>query len=160
MKKGMICLGLGTNLGDLEENLRMALHFLEPSVQIIKSSNLYESEPFGKKDQPWFLNMCVLAETALTPQELLEFCKKIESDMGREKGEKWGPRLIDIDILLYDDRIIEEEVLTIPHKQLHKRKFVLLPLSEIAGDILHPQLKKPLNELLNSCEDVSIVRLH
>lgn len=154
-----VFLGLGSNLGDRTKNLERAFELLEKNgVTVIKKSAVYETEPLGVKDQAWFFNCVVGVETALGPEELLNAVEKIEKEMGRQQTVKWGPRLIDIDILLYGDRIITSKGLTIPHKFLHERKFVLKPLSEVAGKRIHPVFDKSIQELLNECEDESIVR--
>ncbi len=115
---------------------------------VTKQSSMYETEPWGVIDQPEFVNMAVEIETGLAPIELLERLRKIERDMGRKKTLRWGPRIIDIDMLLYDDIIIDADGLRIPHPFMHKREFVLKPLSEIAKDVMHPVLKKRIGNLL------------
>lgn len=131
-----IYLSLGTNLGDKENNLEHALHFLSEKVIILKKSSLYETEPVGFKDQPWFLNMVIEGETDLSPDDLLEFTKSIESKMKRVKTIVNGPRIIDVDILLYDDQEIETDLLIIPHPRMQQRAFVMVPLYEIAPDLM------------------------
>jgi 2-amino-4-hydroxy-6-hydroxymethyldihydropteridine diphosphokinase len=154
-----IYLGLGTNLGDRLENLREVERLLvDAGVQILQKSPIYETEPVGLKNQGWFLNMVVEAETDLSAQELLQIVKQVESSMGREKANKWGPRIIDIDILLFGQEVVDSEDLQIPHRLMHKRKFVLIPFNEIAPDVLHPKIKKTVKELLNECDDAAIVR--
>lgn len=127
-------------------------------MKLVAESAVYESEPVGYKDQPWFLNMAVKIETDLEPEDLLKTVKNIEKEVGREKGEKWGPRAIDIDILLYGSSVVDEPELKIPHVRMHERRFVLEPLSEIAADITHPKLQKSIKELLKECKDASIVK--
>ena len=130
-------IGLGTNLGDRAENLRTALTALAalPDVFIGHVSSLYESAPWGVTDQPAFLNACAILQTNLSPQELLDACLAIERSMGRVREEKWGPRLIDIDLVWWSGRAIQTEPLTLPHPFAHERAFVLLPLLEIAPDL-------------------------
>lgn len=154
-----IYLGLGTNMGDKKGNLFRAIEMLdERGVKVLEKSSIYETEPIGIKEQDWFLNMAVMVETDLSPEELLKVINEIEAEMGRERNLKWGPRVIDIDILLYGRKGIETDELQIPHRFLAERKFVLEPLNEIAGGVTHPWLDKSVNQLLNECGDDSIVR--
>jgi 2-amino-4-hydroxy-6-hydroxymethyldihydropteridine diphosphokinase len=143
-----IYLGLGSNLGDREANLRRALDLLGERVQVKRTSSIYETEPVGFKDQPQFLNLVCCGTTELSPRDLLAFVKSIEAVMGRLPTVRFGPRLIDIDILFYDDLVLDEADLVIPHPRLHERAFVLVPLSEIAPDLVHPVLKKTVRDLL------------
>jgi 2-amino-4-hydroxy-6-hydroxymethyldihydropteridine diphosphokinase len=131
-----IFLSLGTNLGDKESNLEQAIRLLSGEVAIRKKSSNYETEPVGFSDQPWFLNMVVEGETDLSPDDLLGFTKSIEIRMKRIKTIVNGPRIIDVDILLYDDVNIETEHLVIPHPRMFERAFVLVPLYEIAPELL------------------------
>ncbi len=142
-----IYLGLGTNLGHRARNLKEALCRLDDSSQIKRISCAYRSEPWGYTEQPRFINMVVQITTPLPPSELLQALKVIEQDMGRAPGPKWGPRLIDIDILLYGDLILDDSGLTIPHPYLPERDFVLGPLCEIAPDLIHPVLGKSVRDL-------------
>jgi 2-amino-4-hydroxy-6-hydroxymethyldihydropteridine diphosphokinase len=153
-----VYLSLGSNLGKKGENLQKALVDLERwGVKIIRSSKIYKTEPVGKKDQPWFYNMAVLAETGLSPEELLKAATMIELSLGRIKTVKWGPRPIDIDILFYGDSVIKKPGLEIPHPRLADRRFVLKPLAEIAPAVVHPLLKKTFKQLLKDCVDTAIV---
>lgn len=153
--------GLGSNLGDRGKNIQDALVFLERwGVKIIRSSSIYESEPFGVKDQDWFFNIVAEGETALSPEDLLTAIRAIEKALKREKIIKWGPRTIDIDILYYDDWVIDQPELKIPHPGIPDRRFVLLPMDEIAPDYSHPSQNKTTSQLLKDCPDTSIVNIH
>lgn len=142
-------IGIGSNLGDRQGNCQKAVALLRMEKQsVLKRSSLYETEPWGVEDQPRFINMAVEIRTGLKPEDLLRLLKKIEEDMGREHTRRWGPRVIDLDILLYDDLIIAREELRIPHPRMHERAFVLEPLAEISPLKIHPILLKNINELL------------
>lgn len=128
-------LGLGANLGDKMNNLQRAVQLLNASesIEVKAVSSLYETEPWGYEDQDWFLNITVEVETTLAPQELLDYCHMVESELRRERLVRWGPRTIDVDILLYEGIKMDEEALTIPHPRMKERGFVLIPLQEIAA---------------------------
>jgi len=147
-------LGLGSNLGNRRENLDSAVRRLDEQneISVTKQSSLYETEPYGKTDQPDFINMCVEVDTRISPLELLENVLAIEHELGRVRKEVWGPRTIDIDILLYEDLELSLDDLSIPHKEMHKRAFVLDPLAEIAGGRIHPGLKKTVQSLKEELE--------
>lgn len=133
-----VYLGLGTNLGDRRHNLERAVSRLAPLVTVTAVSPIYASEPWGVTDQPEFLNICLAGRAAASPAELLSFLKNLEIELGRQKTSKWGPRLIDIDILLYADWIVQSNELTIPHPFMAERAFVLRPLADIAPGVTHP----------------------
>jgi len=142
-------IGIGSNLGNRQENCLRAIELLQKKgIIVTKRSSLYETEPWGVKDQPRFINMAVEIDTSLEPKELLKILKNIEKELGREKSSKWGPRIIDLDILLFDDIILNKDNLKIPHPLMHERDFVLRPLCEIAPDIYHPLLKMRMYELM------------
>lgn len=143
-------LGLGTNLGDKEKNLKEAIRILKEheGINIIRESSFYITEPVGYENQPDFLNAVVQIETNLSPFELLEACRFVENELKRERIIRWGPRIIDVDILLYEDLVIASDELSIPHPRMHERKFVLEPLAEIAPNVIHPSLKITVKKLL------------
>lgn len=133
----MILLGLGSNLGDREQYIATAVRLLAacPALTVCRTSALYETEPVGVKEQPAFLNAVISIKTTLEPEALLEQCLAVEAQLGRIRQERWGPRTIDIDLLLYENRICNSPRLSLPHPRLAERKFVLIPLAEVAGDI-------------------------
>ena len=133
-----VYLSMGSNLGDRAAHLRAALDDLGEVVTLLRISSLYRTDPVGVTDQPEFLNLAVEAETDLEPFDLLAGVKRVEHDVGRRPTFRWGPRVVDIDILLYDDLVLETSELTIPHRELTGRAFVLLPLAEIAPHLVHP----------------------
>ena len=151
-----IYLGLGSNLGERAANLRAAVKALAPQVRVLAESALYETPPWGVESQPGFLNMAVKGETELTPSALCEHVKNIERDLGRTPTYHWGPRLIDIDILLYEDLIVDTPDLVIPHAQMHKRPFVLVPLESIAAEVMHPALGLSIHQLLSHVDATGI----
>ena len=141
-------IALGTNLGERLDNLRAAIKALAPDVNVLAKSHVYETPPWGVTDQPAFLNMVIKAETSLEPESLLKYLKQIEAELGREKSVRWGPRLIDLDILFYDDLVINTPPLVIPHPRLHERGFVLVPLADVGSEVVHPMLGEFVWELL------------
>jgi len=154
-------LSLGSNLGDRYANLRAAIERLGETGAIRGVSGFYETEPVELRDQPWFLNCVVALETSDSPEALLQRALAIEQEMGRVRMKEKGPRSIDIDILLFGDRVVEEQErgLKIPHPAMHQRRFVLEPLAEIAPEALHPLLRKTARELLADLPAGQVVRL-
>jgi 2-amino-4-hydroxy-6-hydroxymethyldihydropteridine diphosphokinase len=157
-----IFLGIGSDLGNREGNLRRAVNSISEIIGPVQvSSSVYESEPWGFRSESMFLNIVVKTESQLSPHKLLEAIISIESEMGRIRTEQhYSSRIIDIDILLMDDLIINEADLNVPHPRMHQRKFVLVPISEIAGDIMHPVFKKSIKTLLEECADGSSLKLY
>lgn len=145
---------LGTNLGDRKKNLAIARNSIELMVGVIKkASSIYETAAWGKSDQPDFLNQAVEVETELSPKQVLKEILDVEKNMGRVRTSKWSERLIDIDILLYNDLVINSNELIVPHPQLPSRRFALAPLSEIAPQFVHPLLYVTIKALLEQCPD-------
>lgn len=144
----------GGNMGNRRENLAKAFDYInEECGPVPKASSVYETAAWGKNDQPSFLNQVLEIETALTAPQLLKKILMIEKKLGRVREEKYGPRIIDIDILLFNDEVYQLPMLEIPHPQLQNRRFVLVPLAEIAPHFIHPVLKKTIAELLAICPD-------
>lgn len=147
-----VYLALGTNLGDRLANLRAALSAFAPDLLVRAGSPVYETEPWGYVEQGAFLNMAVEAETALMPLELLDRLKALEHALGRIPSFRNGPRLIDVDILFYDDLILDTPQLVIPHPRLHERAFVLIPLADLASSLMHPRLGHSVVQLLETVD--------
>ncbi|MCU0461785.1 MAG: 2-amino-4-hydroxy-6-hydroxymethyldihydropteridine diphosphokinase [Bacteroidales bacterium] len=157
-----LILGIGTNLGDKAANLKTALGSINENIGlVVRTSSVYETEPWGFSSVDQFLNIVAEVESKLKPSGLLGRILMIEARMGRlRNGKEYASRLIDIDILFIGDKILDTTSLVIPHPKLHERKFVLVPLAEIAPDFVHPVLKKNIKTLLTECKDKGIVRLH
>ncbi len=143
-------IGLGSNLGDREASLRQALEHLAqaPETVVVRASSLYDTEPVGVEDQPHFLNAVAQLETQLTPRQLLWNLMLIERRLGRVRAQRWGPRTIDLDLLLYEDAIIEDDDFQVPHPELSKRSFVLVPLVELEPLLVHPVTGETMLALL------------
>lgn len=138
-----VYIGIGSNIGDSISNIRKAVSLLESFISNIQRSSIYKSLPYGPSDQPYFLNLVISGETDLSPEELLANLKNLENKLGRQVRGRWREREIDLDILLYDDLIIQKENISIPHSDMHNRDFVLVPLLELS-----PEIQDPRNNLL------------
>lgn len=151
----IIYLGLGSNEGDREQNLQKAIKKLRQSkeINVTKLSSIFESEPIGYINQSWFLNAVIEVESNFKPYDLLQFIKDIEEELGRRKTFRWGPRIIDIDIISYGNYVLKSSRLTIPHPQMHFRKFVLIPLFEIAPYYIHPVSKLSVWQMIQQSPD-------
>ena len=151
-----VYIGIGSNLGDRRANTVEAIDRVKalPATKVVRSSSLYESEPLGNA-KTWFVNSDIEVETDLGPDVLLKKLKVIEEAMGRKrvKGKRWGSRIIDLDILLFDQDVIDKRTLKIPHPEMHKRRFVLLPLAELAPQVVHPQLGQTVSTMLATVKD-------
>ena len=157
-----VYIGIGSNLGDRKANALEAVERVAglPTTRLFRASSLYESEPLGDA-KTWFVNSVIEIETELAPEALLKKLKAIEEAMGRKrvKGKRWGSRVIDLDILLWNTEVVDKRSLKIPHPELHKRRFVLLPLAELAPHVVHPQLGQSVSALLATVKDAKRVML-
>ena len=157
-------LSLGSNIGDRLSNIQQAVNLLslDEKITILKTSSFYETEPWGIKNQNWFVNAVIRIETNLKPIELLRVINHVEERLGRcrERETRWGERTLDIDILFYDDLIFENEILIIPHKELQNRAFVLVPMLEIAENFVHPKFNKTILELYDDLENPESIFLY
>ena len=151
MKEHTVYLALGSNLGNRLDNLKQAITALTPQLEVKSKSQVYETPPWGYQDQPKFLNQVIKAETYLDPERLLKHLKRLEVALGRKASFPNGPRLIDMDLLFYDDLVLNKPSLVIPHPRLHERAFVLLPLMDIAPELVHPVTGKTVREMAEQC---------
>lgn len=157
MSSGIYLL-LGTNLGSRLQNLREAKRQINIQIgKVVKESFIYETEPWGVSDQPQYLNEVVEISTSLKPTEILRRVLLIEKGLGRIRQEKWGARIVDIDLLFYNDETINTTALQVPHPRLHERNFTLIPLAEIAPDFIHPVFQKSIQALLEESTDQLVV---
>lgn len=155
---------LGSNSGNRLQFIEQAISLLNlaENIKIIRSTALYETEPWGVKNQNWFLNIIVEIKTDLSPQDLLLKCMSIEKTLGRnrDKEQRWGERTIDIDIIFYNKDVVNTDMLTIPHPRMHQRAFVLVPLLELIPDFIHPVLNKTISDLYDELDNVEEVYLY
>ena len=152
MNEHIVYLALGSNLGNRAANLKEAIASLPPQMEVKAKSKVYETPPWGYAEQEKFLNQVLRVNTYLTPEQLLKHLKRLEVALGRKASFQNGPRLIDIDILFYDDLVFESPVLVIPHPRVHERGFVLLPMMDIAPDFVHPVKQKSVRDLIAGCD--------
>jgi 2-amino-4-hydroxy-6-hydroxymethyldihydropteridine diphosphokinase len=151
LRSKAVYVGIGSNLGDREDNIRRALAALrEPGIQVLRHSAIYETAPMIVTNQPWFLNLVVEAKTALFPLQLLHFLKAVEKSLGRKRGISKGPRKIDLDVLLYGRSVIDTPEFTIPHPGMAERRFVLEPLAELAPALRHPLTRQTIRQMLQA----------
>ena len=155
-------IAIGSNLGDRKANYLEAIDRIQklPGTRVVKQSSLYESEPLGDA-KTWFVNAVIEVETEVFAEELLKRLKAIETSMGRKRvrGKRWGSRVIDLDILFFNNEIIDKRNLKVPHPELHNRRFVLAPLSELAPQLIHPKLSRSVSELLAALKDTKKIHL-
>jgi 2-amino-4-hydroxy-6-hydroxymethyldihydropteridine diphosphokinase len=154
-----VYVAMGSNIGNRLESLKTAICELRPHTLVTRTSNVYETPPWGYLEQPAFLNMVVEVQTLLTPAELLRQLQSIEQKIGRVKTILNGPRVIDLDIILFEDHVYEDEQLSIPHPRLRERAFVLLPLADVASELTHPIFKISISELLQECNLDGIIQI-
>ncbi|HOI80715.1 MAG TPA: 2-amino-4-hydroxy-6-hydroxymethyldihydropteridine diphosphokinase [Synergistales bacterium] len=153
-------ISLGSNIGDRLGTIRQASLLLKGmGIQIVASSDIFETAPWGVKEQPWFLNACLLVDTSVSPRELLSRLQSIENRLGRVSRFRWGPREIDLDLLFMDGLAVDEEDLVLPHPEMHNRSFVLVPLNQVAPDWFHPLLHRRVRELLGQVSVEEVLRI-
>ncbi len=156
----IVYIGLGSNLSTPKERCLEAKERLasQAEISVVQCSALYETEPVGEIPQDWFINAVLCAQTSLSPLQLLHCLQEIEHEMGRVRKDKWGPRIIDLDLLFFANKIMGHKELILPHPEVENRRFVLAPMAEIAGDFIHPVAQKSIQQLLDELQDDSVVR--
>lgn len=160
MKNNEVFIALGSNLDDRAENLKKAIHEIELTMgAIIRQSSVYETKPWGKTNQSDFFNQVILVHSNKSPEDCLILLSRIEKQMGRKREEKWGARIIDLDLLYVNGHVIETNKLSLPHPCIAQRRFVLTPLVDIAPDFIHPLLQKNQRQLLSECPDLLEVKI-
>jgi 2-amino-4-hydroxy-6-hydroxymethyldihydropteridine diphosphokinase len=159
MDEHIVYLALGSNMGNRAVNLKETINSLSPQMEVKARSKVYETPPWGYAEQEKFFNQVVMVKTYVEPEPLLKHLKRLEVALGRVASFKNGPRLIDIDILFYDDLVFESPALTIPHPHVHERGFVLLPMMDIAPDLIHPVKQRSIRELIAGCDLRGIVQI-
>jgi len=152
----IVYIALGSNLGDRLANLKAAINNFPPQLEVLQKSNIYETPPWGITDQPTFLNQVVKAETYMQPEPLLHHLKRLEAALGRQPGVQNGPRLIDLDILFFDDLILDSPRLKLPHPRMHERAFVLVPLADLEPTLIHTALNQSVSDLLKAVDQSGI----
>ena len=152
----IVYIALGSNLGNRLANLKAAIDNFSPQMKVVNKSNVYETPPWGFTDQPAFLNQAVKAETYMNPEPLLHHLKRLEVALGRVPGFQNGPRSIDLDILFYDDVVLDSPALKLPHPRVHERAFVLVPLADLEPGLVHPVLNKSVRDLLRKTDQKGI----
>ncbi|MGE7782018.1 2-amino-4-hydroxy-6-hydroxymethyldihydropteridine diphosphokinase [Peribacillus sp. NPDC097264] len=159
--KNISYLSIGSNMGESFDTFQRAFQLLseDPHIKLVSCSSLYETDPVGYTDQDCFLNAVIKVETDLTPEDLLRACMQVERKLGRKRNVRWGPRTLDLDILLYNHENVETEILSIPHPRMHERAFVIIPLMELESDIILPKMNTSLSDLLEKIPDKEGVRL-
>ncbi len=150
-----VYIGLGSNLGHREAHLEQAMRLFKPEFRIVKASGIYETDMLYRLGRPRYYNMVCRVETDCSPEQTFEKCQVIEKAMGRRKADKYAPRVIDIDVLLYDAVVLRTAELTLPHPKMHERAFVLVPLAEMAAQVVHPVLKKSIAKLVTALGNYS-----
>lgn len=162
MKYSIAYIGIGSNIGDRLGYIQQSVTMLSSyeGVELLESSGFYETEPYGFKDQNWFVNAIVKIRTTLSPVDLLHACQCVEEKLGRVREKKWGPRTIDLDILFYDDLVMDTDILTIPHPGMSERAYCIVPMLELDEDFIHPVLNKTMLQIHSDLESVDEVFLY